>query len=67
MNASQTQDHSWQGWFDRVKNALRFKASTNVRDDLTQALDNDEGAEIFVPEERAMLSNIVTAQVALRH
>jgi CBS domain containing-hemolysin-like protein len=60
MNASQTQDHSRQGWFDRAKSALRFKASTNVRDDLTQALDNDEGAEIFVPEERAMLSNILS-------
>ena len=60
MNASQTQDHSRQGWFDRVKSALRFKASTNVRDDLTQALDNDEGAEVFVPEERAMLSNILS-------
>ena len=60
MNAPQTQGPSHERWLDRLKIALGLKASANIREDLGRALAGGEGADIFAPEERVMLSNILS-------
>jgi len=46
-------------WLDRLKAALGLKAPASIREDLAEALADDEVAGAFTPEERAMLSNIL--------
>jgi CBS domain containing-hemolysin-like protein len=46
-------------WLDRLKAALGLKAPATIREDLAEALSDDEVASAFTPEERAMLSNIL--------
>lgn len=46
-------------WLDRLKMALGLKAPASIREDLAEALADDEVASAFAPEERAMLSNIL--------
>jgi hypothetical protein len=46
-------------WLDRLKLALGLKAPASIREDLAEALADDEVASAFTPEERAMLANIL--------
>jgi CBS domain containing-hemolysin-like protein len=46
-------------WLDRLKAALGLKAPATIREDLAEALADDEVASAFTPEERAMLANIL--------
>jgi CBS domain containing-hemolysin-like protein len=46
-------------WLDRLKAALGLKAPATIREDLAEALSDDEVSAAFTPEERAMLSNIL--------
>ena len=46
-------------WLDRLKLAIGIKAPATIREDLAEALADDEVASAFTPEERAMLSNIL--------
>jgi CBS domain containing-hemolysin-like protein len=51
--------HFHETWLDRLKAALGLKAAGSIREDLAEALADDEVASAFTPEERAMLSNIL--------
>ncbi len=51
--------HFQETWLDRLKAALGLKAASSIREDLAEALADDEVASAFAPEERAMLSNIL--------
>jgi len=46
-------------WLARLKAALGLKASSSIREDLAEALADEDIANTFTPEERAMLSNIL--------
>jgi CBS domain containing-hemolysin-like protein len=52
-------DRPHERWIDRLKQALGLKAAGTIREDLAEALADDEVASAFTPEERAMLSNIL--------
>jgi CBS domain containing-hemolysin-like protein len=52
-------DRPHERWIDRLKQALGLKAPSSIREDLAEALADDEVASAFTPEERAMLSNIL--------
>jgi len=52
-------DRPQERWIDRLKQALGLKAAGSIREDLAEALADDEVASAFTPEERAMLSNIL--------
>lgn len=52
-------DRPHERWLDRLKQALGLKAPASIREDLAEALADDEVASAFTPEERAMLSNIL--------
>ena len=51
--------HFHETWLDRLKAALGLKAPASIREDLAEALADDEVASAFTPEERAMLTNIL--------
>jgi CBS domain containing-hemolysin-like protein len=51
--------HFHETWLGRLKAALGLKAPASIREDLAEALADDEVASAFTPEERAMLSNIL--------
>jgi CBS domain containing-hemolysin-like protein len=53
------ESHFQETWLDRLKAALGLKAPVSIREDLAEALADDEVASAFTPEERAMLSNIL--------
>ena len=46
-------------WLDRLKAALGLKAPSSIREDLAEALADEDVANAFTPEERAMLTNIL--------
>jgi CBS domain containing-hemolysin-like protein len=51
---------SSEGWFGRLKQALGFKTTASIRDDIEDALEaRGPGAE-FTAQERAMLRNILS-------
>lgn len=52
-------DRPQERWIDRLKQALGLKAPASIREDLAEALADDEVASAFTSEERAMLSNIL--------
>ena len=52
-------ERSHDRWLDRLKSALGLKAPASIREDLAEALADDEVAGAFTPEERAMLTNIL--------
>lgn len=53
-------DESAVGWFTRFMIRLGFKSNGSLRDDLSEALSGEGLAgNIFTPEERAMLQNIM--------
>jgi CBS domain containing-hemolysin-like protein len=52
-------DRPHERWIVRLKQALGLKAPASIREDLAEALADDEVASAFTPEERAMLSNIL--------
>lgn len=52
-------DRPHERWIDRLKQALGLKAAGSIREDLAEALADEEVASAFTPEERAMLSNIL--------
>jgi CBS domain containing-hemolysin-like protein len=52
-------DRPHERWIVRLKQALGLKAPASIREDLAEALADDEVAGAFTPEERAMLSNIL--------
>lgn len=52
-------DRPHERWIDRLKQALGLKGAASIREDLAEALADDEVAAAFTPEERAMLSNIL--------
>lgn len=46
-------------WIDRLKQVLGLKTPASIREELAEALADEEIAKVFSPEERAMLSNIL--------
>jgi CBS domain containing-hemolysin-like protein len=48
-----------EGWFDKLRAIVGLKSGVSLRDDLEQALANEQTAEAFTPEERAMLRSIL--------
>lgn len=52
-------DRPHERWIDRLKYALGLKAPASIREDLAEALADDDVSSAFTPEERAMLSNIL--------
>ena len=48
-----------EGWLDKLRAAVGLRNGATFRDDLEHALANEETAEAFSPEERAMLRNIL--------
>jgi CBS domain containing-hemolysin-like protein len=55
-----TEDAQGEGWFGRLKQALGFKTTASIRDDIEDALEaKGPGAE-FTAQERAMLRNILS-------
>lgn len=48
-----------EGWLDKLRAIVGLKSGLSLRDDLEQALANEETADAFAPEERAMLSSIL--------
>ncbi len=53
------EDRPQERWIDRLKQAIGLKAPASIREDLAEALADDEVSSAFTPEERAMLSNIL--------
>ena len=48
-----------EGWFDKLRAIVGLKSGVSLRDDLEQALANEQTAEAFTPAERAMLRSIL--------
>jgi len=47
------------GWIVRLKQVLGLKTPATIREELAEALADEDIAKVFSPEERAMLSNIL--------
>ena len=53
------EDRPQERWIDRLKQAIGLRGPASIREDLAEALADDEVSSAFTPEERAMLSNIL--------
>jgi hemolysin (HlyC) family protein len=52
-------DRPQERWIDRLKQVFGIKAAASFREELAEALADEEIASVFTPEERGMLSNIL--------
>jgi CBS domain containing-hemolysin-like protein len=60
-SAATTRPEGEEGWFDRLLSAFGLRHADDVRASLQQALAEDSaGADIFSPEERRLLRNILS-------
>jgi CBS domain containing-hemolysin-like protein len=48
-----------ENWLDRLRNAIGLKGAASAREELAEAIANEDVAAGFTPEERVMLSNIL--------
>jgi CBS domain containing-hemolysin-like protein len=48
-----------ENWLDRLRSAIGLKGAASAREELAEAIANEDVAAGFTPEERVMLSNIL--------